>query len=146
MPDWAPTFLDAIAGGVSVTTAAARAGVAPTMAHRRRRQDAEFRQAWLEATAVGTEFLSQEVVRRGYHGYQKGVYYRGVRCGVERVYSDNLLMFELKKRDPSYRDTQVTINNGVSVSALFADVQERALLIAGTAPTDSPPISPPEGG
>lgn len=56
------------------------------------------------AEAQYLESLQAEVVRRGRDGVLEQVYWRGQVVGDVRKYSDNLLMFEVKKRDPEYRD------------------------------------------
>jgi hypothetical protein len=102
---WVPVFLDAIAEGKSVTSAAKRAKVHPTVVHGKRRKDPAFRSAWCEAAEIGTRLMEQEAQRRAYHGVLKPVFYKGVKCASVREYSDNLLMFLLKGRKPQvYRE------------------------------------------
>ena len=58
-----------------------------------------------EATELGTAALEDEAVRRAYHGVEEPVFYKGVQCGSITKYSDKLLIFLLKARDPAkYRD------------------------------------------
>lgn len=62
---------------------------------------AEFRQAEIEAT----ETMEAEAHRRGVLGYDKPVYQGGAQVGTIREYSDTLLIFMLKARNPDkYRD------------------------------------------
>jgi hypothetical protein len=76
-----------------------------TLPYKRRRFDGAFRAAWDEATQLGTEALEYEALRRAYHGVEEPVFYRGVQCGSVTKYSDRLLMFLLKARDPAkYRE------------------------------------------
>jgi hypothetical protein len=102
--DWAPAFIDALMAGATVVSACKRAGVDQALPYDRRKHDEAFRLAWREACEIGTEFLEQEAQRRAYHGTLKPVYQKGVRVGYVREYSDTLLMFLIKKRDPSYRE------------------------------------------
>ena len=54
---------------------------------------------------LGTEALEYEAVRRAYHGVAEPVFYNGVQCGSVTKYSDKLLMFLLKARNPAkYRE------------------------------------------
>lgn len=99
--DWTETFLTAIAEGAHVRFAAARAKVHFTLPYKRRRTDDAFRAAWDEAMELGTEALEHEAVRRAYHGVEEPVFYQGVECGAVTEYSDTLLMFLLKARNPA---------------------------------------------
>ena len=102
---WVEPFLDRIAAGDSIIRAAAKAGINPGNACRRRRSDAAFRDAWNLAASIATRQMEQEAQRRAYHGTVRPVYYKGVRCGSVREYSDTLLMFLLKGRKPQvYRE------------------------------------------
>jgi hypothetical protein len=103
--DWAPVFIGAIMEGAHVRRAARIAGVDPSVPYTRRKTDEAFRQAWKEASDVGTEILEQEAARRAYHGTLKPVFHKGVTCGAIREYNDTLLIFLLKARNPAkYRE------------------------------------------
>jgi hypothetical protein len=101
--DWTEIFLAAVRSGLHVRGAAATAHIHETLPYKRRKTDDAFRQAWDEATEIGTCELEREAFRRAYHGTLKPVYYQGVECGYVREYSDILLIFLLKARDPEYR-------------------------------------------
>lgn len=103
--DWIETFLSAVMQGASVRGAVKAARIHITLPYKRRIDDEAFRKAWKEAAEVGTEQMEQEAARRAYHGTCKPVYYKGVKCGFVREYSDTLMMFLLKGRKPEvYRD------------------------------------------
>ena len=55
--------------------------------------------------------LEAEAWRRA-NGYKRDIVYKGEVTGQYNEYSDNLLMFALKKLDPSYRDNANNINIG----------------------------------
>lgn len=113
LADWAPVFLQALYSGLSVTDAVATAGVDYSMPYKRRETDEGFRQAWAEAAERGTELLEQEAARRAYHGTLKPVFHQGVECGKVREYSDTLMIFLLKARNPQkYRDNADTALHG----------------------------------
>lgn len=71
----------------------------------RRQSDPAFEQAYLAAEACGTQALKDEAHRRAYRGVLKSVYHKGEIVGLQREYSDTLLMFMIKKHDPSFRDS-----------------------------------------
>lgn len=48
--------------------------------------------------------LEEEARRRAVEGVDEDVYFEGQKVGSRKKYSDNLLMFLMKKRDPSYKD------------------------------------------
>jgi hypothetical protein len=103
--DWAPEFLSSIVKGERIIDAAAAANVHPTLAYRRRKEDELFRKAWNEASEIGTRLLEQEAQRRAFNGVLEPVFHKGQECGTVRKYSDTLLIFLLKARNPAkYRD------------------------------------------
>ncbi len=50
------------------------------------------------------EVLEDECLRRAVHGIEEPVFHGGKEVGTRLKYSDNLLMFLMKKRDPAYKD------------------------------------------
>lgn len=84
---WTAAFLTAYAISGNITEASEAAGVNPRTVRRWRLEHAEFAEAFVEAYAQSIERLEAELVRRIYAG------------------SDVLLMFRLKKLDPSYRES-----------------------------------------
>lgn len=79
-------FLKALKEGNTVLDAADAAGRSARTFYRHREADQAFADAWAEAEKLSTQGLEKEARRRALDG------------------SDNLLMFLLKKRDPSYRE------------------------------------------
>lgn len=119
-------FLEAVAAGWSISHAAERAGVARQRFYERAKSDERFAVELREATEQGTHALEDEALRRGRDGVDEPVYQRGELVGTVRRYSDNLLMFLLKKRDPSYRE-----NHRVEFGGSFGvDVDSPALVEA----------------
>ncbi len=94
------TFISALTQGKSVKDAAAASGVHRRTFYDWRDQDAEFARAWEDAQAENVEALEDEVRRRALDPSDKT--------------SHILLMFLLKKHDPSYRENykrEVTITH-----------------------------------
>jgi hypothetical protein len=61
----------------------------------------DFRQAEIEAT----ETMEAEAYRRAVEGTAKPVFHQGAQCGTVQEYSDTLLIFMLKARNPAkYRE------------------------------------------
>lgn len=131
--DWVPRFLSAMMRGATVLDATREVGVDISTPYRRRMRDEVFKQAWKEAAEIGTDMLEQEAQRRAFHGVMEQVFYRGVPCGEIRKYSDQLLMFLLKKRDPSYRDSVDSDKKGsfqLNVNIVQVDNREQAERLA----------------
>ena len=73
----------------------------------------------------------------------KPVFHKGEQCGVVREYSDTLMIFLLKARDPAkYRENagSVTINNDARVVNIFDDIERDIRLIAAVS-FDAAPVS-----
>jgi hypothetical protein len=68
--------------------------------------------------------LEEEAIRRATEGVLEPQFYKGTICGYKTNYSDALLMFVLRKLDPSYRDSagkgETNINFGIAVLPMQA--------------------------
>lgn len=110
-------FLQALTTGLSVTSAAAKAGRHRNSFYKLAKRDPEFARAREDAINAGTEALEDEALRRARDGTEKPVYQGGKQVGTVREYSDTLIIFLLKARDPHrYRDNmQATLAGAVTV-------------------------------
>lgn len=94
-------FLEALGSGCTVGEAAAVAGVERSTPYRWRTADPEFAALWREAYAIGADALEAEAQRRAMKGTTRPVFHQGEVCGGIQDYSDTLLMFLMKGRDPN---------------------------------------------
>lgn len=102
---WRPVFLQTLANTGNVRASCLAAGVNPVTAYRTRDRSEAFAQQWAEAERQATQLLEAEAWRRAAQGVEKGIYHQGERIATERQYSDTLLIFLLKARDPAkYRE------------------------------------------
>lgn len=93
-------FLEALAEGYSVASAARHATVARTTLYRWRLQSPTFAEHWEQAIESGTDRLEDEARRRAVEGVERPVFRGGEVVGHVRDYSDTMLMFLLKARRP----------------------------------------------
>lgn len=107
---WVKVFLDELRRNPNVTAASQKAGISRFFAYKRREQSPTFATAWEECYKEGIECWAAECARRGLEGYEEPVVYQGKIAMQDgkpvtvRKFSDNLAMFMLKQRDPSYRE------------------------------------------
>jgi hypothetical protein len=66
------------------------------------------------AQMMGWASLENAAYRRGVHGVEKGVYFKGEKVDSETQYSDTLLSQMLKARVPGYGD--VPVQSGMTVN------------------------------
>lgn len=67
--------------------------------------DDQFVVAFRAAEIEATETMEQEAYRRAVQGTAKPVFHQGEQCGTVQEYSDVLLIFMLKARNPAkYRE------------------------------------------
>src|SRR5829696_1056093 len=102
-------FLAYLAEGLSIARAARAVGLSDETFRLLRRRDPAFADAFAEAYRCGTDALEEAARRRAVEGVTRAVpiVYQGQQVGVrtEVAYSDVLLMFLLKARDPArFRD------------------------------------------
>ena len=113
----------------SVSDSCKVTGIPRRTAYNWRTADGPFRQEWDEAIDEYVDKLEKEADRRAVEGIERGVYYEGERVATETHYSDNLLMFRLKKFKPDeYRENRhITGDMEISIAdAGFARANQRA--------------------
>ena len=92
------------------------------------KNDQDYAERFEEAKQEYIEILEFECDRRAVEGVKEPVFYKGKIVGHQVKYSDNLLMFRLKKLNPSYRDgapVQVNQNQAVQVNENIEEQRER---------------------
>lgn len=99
-PEKLAQFLEVLADTANVSAAAKKVRIDRCHMYRLRGENEEFAAAWDEAVKLGTAALEDEAVRRAKDGVLKPVFYKGEKVGTIREYSDTLLIFLLKARDP----------------------------------------------
>jgi hypothetical protein len=110
-------FLELIRSGSSVTSAAQKVGISRRYAYDLREADqafaSEWDEAWEDARDLEKEKLEKEADRRAM-GYQRELSFKGRKTDDSVTeYSDNLIMFRLKRLDPAYKDShKVEVNVG----------------------------------
>lgn len=85
-------------------------------------EDELYKAAFEEAEQEAIEVLECELHRRAVDGIDKPVFYQGKKVDTVKEYSDNLLMFMLKKKNPAYRDNFVQ-NIGIMSGAGKVNVE-----------------------
>lgn len=109
-PEKRNAFLGVLANTANVTKAAQSIEMARTYMYEVRAADPEFEKLWDEAVKMGTAALEDEATRRASEGWDEPVFYQGEQTGLVRKFSDTLLIFLLKARDPKYRE-RVDLNH-----------------------------------
>lgn len=98
-------FFGALEQGIGVTHAAKQAGYGYSTVYKYKNSCEEFLERWEEANEVYLETLEREADRRAVQGIDKPLAYKGEIFGHTKEYSDNLLMFRMKRLAPDrYRD------------------------------------------
>lgn len=145
-------FLDALAAGHSIVTAAGNESLRRKL-YRLRESDEAFATEWKRAYKEGTDVLVGEAIRRAVQGVNepKMIGY-GENAEVITVtkYSDTLLMFLIKQRDPTYRErvaieggggdappVQVEVKHSVDDLAAVASILAGAGVLRAAGGTDS---------
>lgn len=126
------TFLAHIReNGGMVVDAARASGLTLSTAYTMRDRDPEFAAAWAKAVSDSTVVLESEIARRAVHGVDEDVWHKGEVVGSAKKYSDNLLMFMTKARDPDrYRERSEVKHTGEIVLKTMTDEQINARIAA----------------
>ncbi|OVE75455.1 hypothetical protein BVX98_07635 [bacterium F11] len=75
-------------------------GISREVVYLWRREDSDFSMKFDEINSEITERLEASAFQRAVEGVEKDIYYKGIRIGFTRDYSDVLTMFLLKARNP----------------------------------------------
>lgn len=126
-------FLRAFAEHGNVTAACRVAGIGRTIVYEWKEHDPAFAEAYQRASDESLENLEGEAYRRAVVGVrsEKGVYHQGQLVGIETKveWSDGLLMFLLKARNPAkYRENATLEHTGPGGQPL-PPVQQVVLLM-----------------
>jgi hypothetical protein len=98
-------------------------GVSLLFVNQWRKDDKKVDEVLREAAHVGTQGLVSEAIRRAVHGYEKDVFYKGVRVGASTEYSDSLLAKLLEAKRDEFKKGS---DGGVQVNVNVANVMPRA--------------------
>jgi hypothetical protein len=101
-------FLERYRISGNVSDAARVAGISRQTFYEWRERDKKFAELATVAEQEALDLMEHEAWRRAVSGVKKPVYQSGKKVGVVREYSDVLLIFLLKARDPEkYREIRV---------------------------------------
>jgi len=107
---WTPerqrTFIAALARIGVVAMAARAAGMSRKSAYKLRERagpESGFARAWDEALSAGRAAVDLALFDRAVNGAEIPYYYRGVLCGMKRVYNDRLLIAACRAAERSMR-------------------------------------------
>ena len=100
-PDKQNKFLAEYERCCHISQAAEAAGIERRSHYYWLQHDPDYRQRFEQSDAIAIRALEDEAARRAMHGVDEPVFHQGEVCGTVRKYSDRLLEFLLKGRDPS---------------------------------------------
>ena len=99
-------FLEALATGGSVRSAARAADISQQTAYRARRADPAFRIAWSGALLAARVHAEATLETRAIDGIEEKVFYRGEEVATRRRYSDRLLLAHIGRLDKLTEDAR----------------------------------------
>lgn len=134
-------FIEALAPGMSVTSAAKFAGFSRVYAYQVKDADPEFASAWDDAIEQATDLLEDAIRKRAIQGELEPIFYKGVQVATVPKTSDLLKMFLMKARHPEYRDNnkveiQVGDKLGELMDAISGKAEEPAAEVTVSEPTE----------
>ncbi|NNC47375.1 MAG: hypothetical protein HKO13_02955 [Sphingomonas sp.] len=102
----AETFFETLAQTCNVTLSCETAGISAAGCYRRRREDAAFRQRWVEALAHGYARLELALLERALVGSEKVTTYKDGKTSIVREYPNALAMSLLKMHRDTVREAE----------------------------------------
>lgn len=87
-----------------VSNACIAAGIARQNHYDWLKQVEGYAEAFEAAKQIAGDMLIDEARRRAHDGWEEPIVHQGEIVGTKTLFSDGLLMFLIKKHDPSYRD------------------------------------------
>lgn len=122
-------FLEILANTANVSRAAREIEMSRVALYDERNTDPKFKALWDKAVEMGTRHLEDEAIRRATEGTARPVFQGGECVGHVREFSDTLLIFLLKARDPKFKESStlaVTGPNGGPMTALNLNMTDPA--------------------
>jgi hypothetical protein len=122
-------FLNGIRAGWSVSRSAWEANIHVSTAYNWKRDSLDsdgkddFAERWAAAYEAGVDVLEDEVHRRAVKGVEKPVYQGGILVGAVTEYSDSLLSFALRGKNPKVYNTERHEHSGPDGGAIQHDLQ-----------------------
>jgi len=113
------------ANGGRLVAAARTVGRDLATFHRARENDRAFAEAVDLAMRRSTSVLEDVALKRATEGWEEPVYFKGEVIGSKQKFSDTLLIFMLKSRDPKYRDNVHTFQ-GPGGGPILIEEEEKA--------------------
>lgn len=103
-------FLNVLEKVGIIAEACRQSKISTSVYYSRYNKSEKFRRLVDEAMMNSTQILRDEAMKRAVYGVEKPIWYKGVRVGTDKVYSDSLLLALLKSRDPSFKEEVKNIN------------------------------------
>lgn len=100
--------------GCTVKKASKVSGLNRRQAETLRVRVSAFAARWKDVYDDVTDELEEAGLKRAIHGVEKTIYYQGIGCGKETVYSDSLLSMMLQSRKPDVYKNRVGVDQKVS--------------------------------
>ena len=125
-PEKRELFLAALKTNGNITVSASQAKLNRNTVRYHLDHDEEFAAEVAEAIDESIDRMEEEVVRRGFRGVPKGVYYQGKKVDEELQYSDTLAIRTLEALRPEKWATRSNINFQGSVN-VTSDAKEKLL-------------------
>jgi hypothetical protein len=94
-------FLAAFERLCHISQAAEEAGIQRRTHYDWLAADPEYKARFEASDVIATKALEDEAARRALHGVEEPVWHQGMQCGSVLKYSDRLMEFLLKGRDPA---------------------------------------------
>lgn len=112
-------FLEAYERLCHISQAAETAGIERKLHYYWLRTDADYKARFEESDRIAIKALEDEAHRRALHGVQEPVFHQGQICGHVQKFSDRLMEFLLRGRQPEiYGDrfkAEMTGKNGAPI-------------------------------
>jgi len=114
-------YLNFIAKGFLKCEAARAVNFHPSVIRDALKEDGQFNDALVIASAEYSEILEREAFNRALHGVRKSIYFQGDVCGTEIVLDNKLLMDMLKANNPEKFSTkkEITGKDGGAIEFVF---------------------------
>lgn len=97
------------------TKAAGAAKVARSQLYRWIEGDAIFKVQLARAELQAWYVVQDAMIERAVHGVKRGVYFQGSRVGLERFYSDGLMLAIARANDVRYRSAEVKVKGDLTL-------------------------------
>ena len=136
--DWHARFLHTLRRSRSISDACLVVGIGRTTAYRHKDDDDAFSKEWDQCMEANSDDLEASALKRAIEGYERDVFFQGMKVGTQRVHETALTIYMLKCLRPERFNIDINQQELMSADQAAAAVRVAIEAMKSTVPDQDP--------